>query len=250
MSYLTPKREIEFLRDAVLPFVNCSNQDADSIIKAYAELQNNVYQLNGLKPDYAQYVIDSSKKEDRNAILSLYSFLKFMMIIPLNPTDESMVNQDYYNDMGVLESLTTVGIENFNKRISNNIFARRAYPDVVWSGLGRTVISKSPWLPNDNSLNVVEIVCVKMIANNFQSIIIDESKIDYMSGTLYGLPCTEENLGLVTAGLGFKYFGVCEKCGRLFFKQRKDHVYCSNACSTSMRMKKYRENRKRKESKI
>ena len=240
MSYLTPKQEIEFINEYILPFISCDNTDKESILKNYLALQESTYKINNLKKEYAKQQINLEKKTDQNAILSLYSFLKFMLLIPLNPTDDNIFAKDYYNDFGNLESLNTIGEQKFYSRICNNIFNKENKPSVVWSGLGNTIICKNPIIPNDSSLKVVECICVNVIANCFHSEIIDENKIELMSNIIWGLPCTEENLNKVNYGIGFKYFSLCSRCGNPYYRQRKSKTNCCRKCANALRVKKYR----------
>ena len=44
--------------------------------------------------------------------------------------------------------------------------------------------------------------------------------------------------------IGYQYFSFCPKCGKFFYKKRKDQVYCSERCRNNDKSMRYREKKK------
>lgn len=42
--------------------------------------------------------------------------------------------------------------------------------------------------------------------------------------------------------IGYQYFSFCPKCGKFFYKKRKDQVYCSDKCRSADGTRRFRKN--------
>lgn len=254
---LSKEEEIKFIIDSILPFVNIPDKNQDEILQAYPALEKAVKSIlhHKAKPTpQTEYF--------NNQILSIYSFIKYLLTAPLsdkpleelkqlpfyvlqNDTTGLMADPDNILDAMDLDLETTDTLlcvklcdlpKNYiNKRIEKNICQDTTL--ISWSSFGDTSVTTVS-AQYDFDLDYVEYAAINSIVNTFNSNTtfsgqcVDSSVFNKYNGMQYN----QNTAKLAIKGIGFDYIGLCPRCEKFFEKKRKNQFYCSDTCSAAIRV--------------
>lgn len=213
------KQCIDFVRLYLLPFMNST--DAERVeafeslyLKGVADLNEKWKQLfyDNKKENYLDR--ERKKKDYLTRINHIYSFFYKMLSIALVDNafekyyPEKLSNLISFDDMTDFEKSLKEGIE-------------IAVKSSAYQWRGRGSCYTLPFLSNEHPVfDEVKSVTI--------SILMDLFKTD-----AYDIDPDDGKLSTYSFAIGYTFFAVCPKCGKFFYKKRKDQVYCSDKCRSA-----------------
>lgn len=196
------KRFIDFVRLYLVDFINAESENEQCSLFD----RKVIYGIRFLTTNITDYYLDMLNPESTNTIGHIHSILLKMLRIALIDGEFKKLYPEANNRSLVETELEKYISELFRKEENKDCFK--------WRGKGETYI-----LPNFFTQQDVYSECEYLIIRALYTLF--ESQ--------YG-----DN------AIGYQYFSFCPKCGKFFYKKRKDQVYCSERCRSTDGTRRFR----------
>lgn len=212
-------KSIEFVKRFLIPFVNAKSdkeklESFENIAKDGITFLMDRPKLKIVIADNANLKLVSEKINQTHEII-----LKMLRIAlvdgefeKLYPEKINNYNADYWELTDLEKYIVETLEENYKEFIQ------------YWRGKGLTF----PMFQNHKIGNIYSFIEEKLIR---LLILLFES-----SGTI----TKDKNEPDTYTAIGYKYFAICPKCGKFFYKKRKDMIFDSEKCSNAEHQKRHR----------
>ena len=207
-------RLIDFVRLYLVDFINAESDD--SLIGSFERIAfNGIKFLTDGRLDYSftekKDLINPDSDSDLNTIEYIQSILLKMLRIAL-------IDDEFKKLYPEVKNITLDQTE--LEKYLHDLFAKEGHTDFYrWRGKGQTYI-----LPRFFTGEDFYSECEYMIITVFYELFESQSFFEH---------------GTVDA-IGYQYFSFCPKCGKFFYKKRKDQVYCSEICRNNSSQDRHR----------
>ena len=215
---MNENKSIEFVKRFLIPFVNAKSdkeklESFENIAKDGIAFLMDRPKLKIVIADNANLKLVSEKiKQTHEIILKMLRIAlidgEFAKLYPEYTCNKSMDLFEKYTDLEIYLKNTLIQ-DYYNKSI------------LIWRDKGlRTRLLKD--LDYKELYQTIESIIIDLLVENFQSefdFSDDDKTID---------------------AIGYKYFAICPKCGKFFYKKRKDMIFDSEKCRLAQSQKRFR----------
>lgn len=246
------KQQIEFIKTFLIPFYN--SKDDNERVNIFNSMFKNMSLLADFDEETRKYLAielsesisikDNHKKQVKEVFELIYEMLNIAFSENYIKKPNKLINE-----------LDDCKFSKLEKRIKELIEFDNVNKSYFWRGIGLccdfTEKAEIDTLP---IYDIAECYIVRLLFELFKSDVEEIKEFDLnKKEDLEKFNSYEKNLEenqilirnecfilVITKGIGFKFFNICPKCGKFFYKKRKDQVFCSEKCREAEHQKRYR----------
>ena len=221
-------KSIEFVKRFLIPFVNAKT-DKEKLESFREIVKNGIGFLRN-----KDYMLDESvtQKLDIEQINIIHTrILKMLRIALVNGEFDRLYPE--IKDLEIPEEFYKLNdLELYINKSICYLYQKTFY---LWRGRGLNFNTTDAAIFSDVYIGI-EAVIIQLIINLFECELVrnksDKSKNKVLNEVVYAI--------------GYQYFAICPKCGKFFYKKRKDMVFDSEKCRLAESQKRFRVRNKTK----
>lgn len=199
-------RSIEFVKTYLVDFVNAES-DEDRYQTFNNIIEKGIEFLTNKKPVFSEKI---NPKTDKKAIAHIQNIiLKILRIALIDGEFKKLYPEADNGDLKETEL----------EKYIHDLYSGQNHSEFFrWRGKGES-FKYLDWFKDESVFTKCEyIIIINVLLELFKS----------------------DDWYFIEYGNGYEYFSFCPKCGKFFYKQRKDQVYCSERCRKNDKSMRYR----------
>ena len=212
---------IEFVKLHLLPFINSKESErVEAFEDLYLKGIGFVSRWKQVFEDQNFLDQERKKKDYLIKINQLHSFFYKMLSIALIDDAFEKYYPEKLKDLDSFDDMT-----DFEKSLKESVEIAIKSSAYQWRGKGSCYTL--PFLSSEHPVfDEVKSVTISILLDLFKS-------------EVYDIEPDEKTFNYSFA-IGYTFFAVCPKCGKFFYRKRKDQVYCSDKCRIADGVSRFR----------